>query len=116
LKVKNKSAATVVMAAGGYPGGYKSGTPMTISSLLPESKQEIGTGMKLTTIDVVLFHAGTKMDETSGEIVTAGGRVIASTAVADTLNQAIKDAYKGVDGVRFEGMQFRGDIGARALK
>lgn len=51
----------------------------------------------------------------TGEVVTAGGRVIASTAVADTLEDAIKDAYKGVDGVKFDGMQFRRDIGARAL-
>jgi phosphoribosylamine-glycine ligase len=69
----------------------------------------------LTATDVYLFHAGTKMDEITGEVVTAGGRVIAATAVADTLKEAIADAYKGVNAVKFEGMQYRTDIGARAL-
>jgi phosphoribosylamine-glycine ligase len=55
------------------------------------------------------------MNEATGDIVTAGGRVIASTAVANTLAEAVADAYKGVEAVKFEGMQYRKDIGARAL-
>jgi len=101
LNISSKSAATVVMVAGGYPGSYKSGIKIEIAAKLPEN--------------VVLFHAGTKIDDLTGEIFTAGGRVIASTAVANTLAEAVTDAYKGVKGVSFEGMQYRTDIGARAL-
>lgn len=100
LKISSKSAATVVVAAGGYPDAYAKGTLMTIDAA-PE--------------DVVLFHAGTNVNG-EGKLVTSGGRVIASTAVADTLKDAIAKAYEGVNTIHFEGMQYRNDIGARALK
>jgi phosphoribosylamine--glycine ligase/phosphoribosylformylglycinamidine cyclo-ligase len=100
LKVSSKSAATVVMAAGGYPDSYKKGTEMTITSA-PEN--------------VVLFHAGTS-SSADGKLVTSGGRVIASSAVADDLKSAIAKAYEGVSSINFEGMQYRKDIGARALR
>ena len=64
--------------------------------------------------DTVLFHAGTAVAD--GQLVTAGGRVIASTATAATLEEAVAKAYKGVESIRFEGMQFRKDIAGRALK
>jgi phosphoribosylamine-glycine ligase len=100
LKVSNKSAATVVVAAGGYPDAYAKGTLMTIDEA-PK--------------DVVLFHAGTNLSD-DGKLTTSGGRVIASTAVADTLKGAIEKAYEGVKTIHFEGMQYRKDIGARALR
>ncbi|KAL5403860.1 Bifunctional purine biosynthetic protein ade1 [Paraphaeosphaeria minitans] len=99
VKVVNKSAATVVVAAGGYPGSYAKGTEMTLDQA-PE--------------DVVLFHAGTSL--TDNTLKTAGGRVIASTATAATLEEAVAKAYKGVDCIHFEGMQYRKDIAGRALK
>lgn len=99
VKVSSRSAATVVVAAGGYPGSYAKGTPMTLAPV-PE-----GT---------VLFHAGTAVVD--GQLVTAGGRVIASTATAGSLEEAVKKAYEGVESIRFEGMQFRKDIAGRALK
>ncbi|KAJ4302774.1 Bifunctional purine biosynthetic protein ADE1 [Kalmusia sp. IMI 367209] len=99
VEVGDRSAATVVVAAGGYPGSYKKGTVMTLDPV-PE--------------DVVLFHAGTSF--TDNTLKTAGGRVIASTAVAATLEEAVAKAYKGVDCIHFEGMQYRKDIAGRALK
>lgn len=62
-------------------------------------------------VDVVVFHAGTK--EVNGEIVTSGGRVLAVTAYADNLEQAVRAAYAGVDSVTFEGKTFRRDIAHR---
>jgi phosphoribosylamine-glycine ligase len=59
--------------------------------------------------DVVLFHAGTSFSESDKSLKTAGGRVIASTAT-------VAKAYKGVQCIHFEGMQFRKDIAGRALK
>jgi phosphoribosylamine--glycine ligase/phosphoribosylformylglycinamidine cyclo-ligase len=63
---------------------------------------------------VAIFHAGTILD--NGVLKTSGGRVIASTATADTLEAAIKKAYEGVNCIHFDGMQYRKDIGARALR
>ncbi|KAF2128555.1 phosphoribosylamine-glycine ligase [Dothidotthia symphoricarpi CBS 119687] len=97
--VSGGSAATVVVAAGGYPGSYAKGTMMRLDAV-PE--------------DVVLFHAGTSISD--GTLRTAGGRVIASTAMAPTLEEAVAKAYKGVECIHFEGMQFRKDIAGRALK
>ncbi|KAF2142943.1 uncharacterized protein K452DRAFT_297460 [Aplosporella prunicola CBS 121167] len=99
IKVGSKAAATVVVAAGGYPGSYKKGTEMKLDEL-PN--------------DTVHFHAGTAMKDST--LVTAGGRVIASTAWAPTLEEAVQKAYKGVEGIHFDGMQYRKDIAGRALK
>ena len=99
IKVSTRSAATVVVAAGGYPGSYAKGTPMTLDAV---------------PADVVLFHAGTVLKD--GQLCTSGGRVIASTATADTLEEAVTKAYEGVKCIHFEGMQFRKDIAGRALR
>ncbi|KAK3062940.1 Bifunctional purine biosynthetic protein ade1, partial [Coniosporium uncinatum] len=87
LRISEKSAATVVVAAGGYPGSYKKAIEMQIIPV-PE--------------DVVLFHAGTAVKD--GKLRTSGGRVIASTASAGTLKEAVNKAYEGVDAIQFEGM------------
>lgn len=99
ISVKPESACTVVVAAGGYPGSYPKGTKMHVSH--PAD----GTNF---------FHAGTAIKE--GQLVTSGGRVIASTATGSTLQEAVKKAYQGVEGIQFEGMQFRRDIAHRALR
>ncbi|KAF2715145.1 phosphoribosylamine-glycine ligase [Pleomassaria siparia CBS 279.74] len=99
VKVSNKSAATVVVAAGGYPGSYAKGTEMHLDAV-PD--------------DVVLFHAGTSLID--HVLKTSGGRVIASTATGATLEEAVAKAYKGVECIHFDGMQYRKDIAGRALK
>lgn len=63
----------------------------------------------------MLFHAGTSFDKAEDTLKTSGGRVIASTATAATLEEAVAKAYKGVECIHFEGMQFRKDIAGRAL-
>ncbi|KAF2866487.1 phosphoribosylglycinamide synthetase [Massariosphaeria phaeospora] len=99
VKISGKSAATVVVAAGGYPGSYAKGTAITLDPV-PQ--------------DVVIFHAGTSFTENT--LKTSGGRVIASTATAATLEDAVLKAYRGVDCIHFDGMQYRTDIAGRALK
>jgi phosphoribosylamine-glycine ligase len=64
----------------------------------------------------VLFHAGTSFSKEDNTLKTSGGRVIASTATASTLEEAVAKAYKGVECIHFEGMQYRKDIAGRALK
>jgi len=99
LEISKEHAATVVVAAGGYPGSYAKGTPMTLDKT-PEG--------------VYLFHAGTAIK--NGQLQTSGGRVIAATSTGPTLAEAVASAYEGVKCIKFEGMQFRKDIAARALR
>ncbi len=94
-------AANVVIASGGYPDSYKTGYPIT------------GIEEAEKVSDVVVFHAGTKME--SGQLVTAGGRVLGVSARGGTLKQALDRAYEAVGKIHFEGMHFRRDIGAKAL-
>jgi phosphoribosylamine--glycine ligase len=96
-------AVTVVMASGGYPGNYDSGK--LIEGIDPNKvEQSEGT---------YVFHSGTARSE--GKLVTAGGRVLAVTAVGQNLKAAIDRAYEGVGRIRFEGNHFRKDIGGKAL-
>lgn len=101
LSISPGSACTVVIAAGGYPGSYAKGTIIDVQA-------PTGHG-------TYLFHAGTALDA-SGTLRTSGGRVIAATATAMTLQDAVDMAYKTVDLVRFDGMQYRKDIASRALR
>ncbi|MFN4149194.1 MAG: phosphoribosylamine--glycine ligase, partial [Rhodocyclaceae bacterium] len=93
-------ALGVVLAAQGYPEAPRKG--------------DIIHGLPRPLPDVHVFHAGTA--EKDGHIVTAGGRVLCVTALGETVKLAQKRAYEIVDTIRFEGMQFRRDIGYRAIK
>ena len=95
-------AVSVVLASAGYPGSYESGKRITG---IDEAAAQPG---------ITVYHAGTKLDE-AGVIHTAGGRVLAVTAVAPTFAEARERAYAACDLIDFEGKQFRTDIGARAL-
>ena len=97
------AAVTVVVASEGYPGSYPTGRPIT------------GVGDALTHEGVTVFHAGTARDA-GGQLVTAGGRVLAVTGQGRTLSEARERAYRGVSEIHFEGMQFRTDIAARAAE
>ena len=102
LKIKMKPGASVciIAASGGYPGKYPSGK--IISGLAPSSD-----------LDVFVFHSGTALKD--GATVTAGGRVLGITAAAADLKTALQKAYAELNKISFEGMQFRRDIGHRAL-
>lgn len=96
------AAACVVLASEGYPGDVKSGVPIT------------GIADADALPGVKVFHAGTR--KTDAGLVTAGGRVLGVTARAAGLQSALDAAYTAVAKIHFDGMQFRHDIGARALK
>ena len=98
----DEAAACVVMASGGYPDPYETGTAIT------------GLENADAIEGVNVFHAGTKQDGTN--IVTAGGRVLGVTAVAGGLHDAIQRAYQGVSEIHFDNAHFRNDIGHRALE
>jgi phosphoribosylamine--glycine ligase len=96
IEWSNEHAVSVVMAAGGYPGSYEKGKPIT--------------GLSEVDDDVVVFHAGTRFGD-SGAVETNGGRVLAVSAVAETHEAAIRKAYENTKKINFEGAQYRTDIG-----
>ncbi|KAF2518975.1 phosphoribosylamine--glycine ligase [Flavobacterium salilacus subsp. salilacus] len=94
LEIDERSAATVMLVAGGYPEGYEKGKVITGLDKVEGS---------------IAFHAGTKQD--NGAIVTNGGRVIAVTSYGDSWDEAIKKSYQNIDKLHFDKMYFRKDIG-----
>jgi phosphoribosylamine-glycine ligase len=92
------AAVTTVLAAAGYPEKPRTGDPITLPATLPEG--------------VEIFHAGTALDA-EGRLVTAGGRVLAVTAVADTFEEAQARSRAVAEQVDFAGKQYRADIGWR---
>ena len=99
-----RSAVTVVLAAAGYPEAPRRGD--VIDGLDRVSPDAHG--------DVTVFHAGTATDE-AGRVIVSGGRVLGVTALGDSLRQAQRAAYAAVSMIRFDGMQYRTDIGHRGL-
>ena len=90
----------MVMASGGYPEHYEKGKEIT--------------GLEDVSPEVMVFHAGTKLD--GDTFLTAGGRVLGVTATAATLPEALDTAYVGVKTISFQDAHYRKDIGQRALK
>ena len=95
-----RSALCVVVAAANYPDEPRKGDAIS--------------GLPKASDDCRVFHAGTKLD--SKRVVTNGGRVLGVTALGDSLKMAARRAYEAAEGIRFDGMQYRKDIGHRALK
>jgi len=85
----------VVMASAGYPGGYKTGFPIT--------------GLDNLDKDIVVFHAGTKLGS-EGQVLTSGGRVLTVVARGKTLAEAREKAYANIPRIHFEGCHYRKDI------
>jgi phosphoribosylamine--glycine ligase len=100
LEWDRRTALGVVLAAGGYPDAPRKG--------------DVISGIPDETPDCVTFHAGTETKD--GQLVTSGGRVMCVVGLGDSVRIAQKHAYDTVDKIRFDGMQYRRDIGWRALK
>lgn len=94
----DESSACVVLASKGYPGEYKVGARI-------EGLEDFDQAR-----NVSVFHAGTSLSET-GEFLTAGGRVLGVTANGETLATALDRCYQAINGISWEGMQYRRDIG-----
>src|SRR5438552_785505 len=94
-----RAALGVVLAAAGYPDRPRRGDPIS--------------GLDATPENCKVFHAGTALAD--GRPVTAGGRVLCVTALGETVRKAQRAAYTAVAGIHFDGMQYRKDIGNRAL-
>jgi len=95
-----RTALGVVMAAGGYPDSPRKG--------------DVIHGIPDETADTMTFHAGTILE--NGQLKTSGGRVLCVVGLGDTVRVAHKIAYEALDQIHFDGMQFRRDIGWRAMR
>ena len=95
IRWKEQAACCLVLASGGYPTAYEKGKEIT--------------GLNAVPADSFVFHAGTA--EKNGKIVTNGGRVLSVTALGDTLDDAIQNAYSAAKPIHFDKMHFRNDIG-----
>jgi phosphoribosylamine--glycine ligase len=98
---KQGAAATVVAASGGYPGEY--------------AKGKVITGLAAAeTAGATVFHAGTKLNAAQ-EVVTDGGRVLKVTGLGENFQEALAQAYAGIENIQFAQMYYRRDIGYRVL-
>ncbi len=97
VKFSDKHACCVIAASAGYPESYKKGFEITMTEEAAEHT----------------YVAGAKLE--NGKLLTSGGRVVGTTAVAESLEAAVKEAYRLADGVKFENAYRRSDIGQRAL-
>ena len=95
-----RTALGVVLAAHNYPDAPRHG--------------DMITGIAADTGDQITFHAGTKLQD--GKVVTSGGRVLCVVGLADTVRGAQQKAYDAIQKIQFDGMQYRKDIGYRAIK
>ena len=98
VKFSNGNACCVIMASKGYPQSYEKGYEMTIP----------------TSVWNNVYIAGAKLE--NGVLKTNGGRVLGATAIGNTLEEAITNAYQIVNEIKFDNAYFRKDIGAKALK
>ena len=94
IEIDERTAATVMLVSGGYPGAYVNGKKMTGFEKVKDS---------------LLFHAGTK--QTSKDIVTAGGRVIAISSYGSSMKEALAQSYANAEKIDFEGKYYRKDLG-----
>ncbi|BDU58244.1 phosphoribosylamine--glycine ligase [Limnohabitans sp. MORI2] len=99
LEWDRRTAIGVVLAAHGYPMSPRKGDAIT--------------GLPQDSDDVVVFHAGTQMKDS--QVLTSGGRVLCVTALGGTLKLAQQQAYDTIKGIHFDGVQYRSDIGYRAI-
>ncbi|KAF9229071.1 aminoimidazole ribonucleotide synthetase [Gyrodon lividus] len=98
ISIRPGFAVSVILVSGGYPGSYTKGERIDIGEI---------------PSDVVVFHCGTALN--GGELVTSGGRVLAVTAAAPSLEEALASVYAAVDKISFAGKVYRRDIAHRAL-
>jgi phosphoribosylamine---glycine ligase len=99
VAIHDNVATTVVMVSGGYPEAFEKGKVITIGNV---------------HADTTVFHSGTKMEEKI--LVTNGGRVLAVTSTAATINESLEKSYASINQIRYYGMYYRTDIGQDLMK
>lgn len=103
ISLKPDFSTTVIAVAGGYPNSYAKGKAITLDPV------PSGSG-------TLIFHAGTSLSSSDNQLQTSGGRVIAATATATSLEEAVRKSYEGISTIHFEDMFYRKDIAHRAFR
>ncbi len=96
VECSDDACVGVVMASGGYPDSYQTGFPIS--------------GLDSLDKDIMVFHAGTKIDPETGQVLTSGGRVLTVVATGKTIAQAREKVYASIPRIHFEGCHYRKDI------
>ena len=94
IEIDQRSAAAVMLVAGGYPGSYEKGKLIKGFNLVKDS---------------IIFHAGTKLED--GEVLSDGGRVLVVSSYGQSMNEALARSYQSAEFIQFEGLYFRKDLG-----
>ena len=114
FRLSPKSAVSVVLTSGGYPGAYDKGLAISgLERIDGNQPSDAKIRWAVEQVRVKVFHAGTAHRE--GRLVTDGGRVLVATAMASTLEKATAAAYEAADMIEFAGKHVRRDIAAKAL-
>ena len=100
FEVESKHASAIMLVAGGYPEAYEKGDKI-------EGLDQVA--------DSIIFHAGTKFDENE-DVLTNGGRVLAITSFGDSMEEALEKSYQNAKTIKFEGKNFRKDLGKDLLR
>lgn len=100
LEIDPRTAVTVMVVSGGYPGSYEEGKVITGLDTIEES---------------ILFHAGTRIDA-EGRLLTSGGRVIAASSYGDSIPDALERSFRSAKAINFDGKYMRRDIGRDLLR
>jgi len=95
LEIDERTATTIMLVSGGYPGDFEKGKVMT--------------GFEKVNSEILVFHAGTILKD--GKILTSGGRVVALTALAENKTLALEKSYKAAQVIDYNGKYYRRDIG-----
>jgi phosphoribosylamine--glycine ligase len=114
VRLSKRSAVSVVLCSGGYPGAYRKALPIGgLDQIDGAAPSVLKTQWALNRTRVKIFHAGTSL--TNGQHTTDGGRVLIVSTLAYTLQRAVATAYEAADLIHFEGKHLRRDIAHRAL-
>jgi phosphoribosylamine---glycine ligase len=114
VNLSPRSAASVVLSSAGYPGAYRKGLPITgVEKIEGNAPSDAKVRWAMKKVRVKVFHAGTALKD--GQLVTDGGRVLAVTSMAPSLELAVSSAYEAAQMIEFEGKYMRHDIGHRAV-
>ncbi|TVR74314.1 MAG: phosphoribosylamine--glycine ligase [Marinilabiliales bacterium] len=106
IDIDPRVVASVMLVSGGYPGNYEKGLKIRGLKMVAAEK---GKSAQPGSEDTIVFHAGTRKD--NGKVVTNGGRVLAVSALASTMEKALKKAYKTAAGISFDKVYYRRDLG-----
>ena len=120
IVVRDETAATVIVASGGYPGSYEKGKEIRGLDFVERASCPFKGANGQDARSTVVFHCGTKLSGGGGvspaQVVTSGGRVLSVTGTGATLREAVDRAYARVKEISFEGMFYRKDIAHRAFE